>query len=75
MWFMHFSRINSLVNLKLVEGLYSKFSNINSIYVCLKFCWIKHDMKNSNIYHLNKTKDQYNANCKIINTTFWIQVM
>ena len=65
-----FFQINSLVNLKLGEGLYPKLSNINSMYVCLKFCC---DMKNFNIHHLNKIKDQYNANCKIINTMFWIQ--
>jgi len=32
------------------------------------FAEIERDMKNFNIHHLNKIKDQYNINCKIINT-------
>jgi hypothetical protein len=36
------------------------------------FAEIERDMKNFNIHHLNKIKDQYNTNCKIINTVLWI---
>jgi hypothetical protein len=78
MWFMHFFKTNGLVNLKLTKDLCLKLFeliNINSMYYVYSKL-LKFDvMWKTLIYHLNKIKDQYNTNCKIINTVLWIQAI